>query len=156
MPDDQLTPISRAYVRVDRVKMQDLMRGKYLDKGGLTIASKLMATRLGANLFDRDLVHTADGSELTLDNGQLVKCRVLIDASGLESRLVAKEVPMLARGNNEELPTGFQIAYGLIAHVDSLGPYKRDAMTLFDYRTDHFEAGSAEMKDAIDRPTVVH
>jgi hypothetical protein len=47
---------------------------------------------------------------------------------------VKKEDPRIARENNQELPTGYQIAYGYIANVDSLGPYDMNAMTLFDYR----------------------
>ena len=35
--------------------------------------------------------------------------QVLIDASGLESRLVAREDPFLARGSDKQLPTGYQV-----------------------------------------------
>lgn len=54
--------------------------------------------------------------------------------SGLESRLIGKEDPMLARGSEKMLSTGFQIAYGFIAVVDDLKSYNEEAMTLFDYR----------------------
>jgi hypothetical protein len=52
----------------------------------------------------------------------------------LESRLVAKEDPYLARGVDKPIPTGYQIAYGFLCRVDSMGPYDPKAMTLFDYR----------------------
>jgi lycopene beta-cyclase len=154
IPDEQRTLLDRPYVRVDRVKMQELLRQRYLDAGGLTLPSKLLSSRMSQNIFDKDLVHTANASLLVLENGQSVRCRVLIDASGLESRLVAKEEPMLARGVDKELSTGFQIAYGFIGHVNSLGPYNSLAMTLFDYRTDYYTATSPNYADAIDRPTV--
>ena len=54
--------------------------------------------------------------------------------SRLESRLVAKEGPYLARGIDTPIPTGYQIAYGFLGKVDSMGPYDPKAMTLFDYR----------------------
>jgi hypothetical protein len=41
---------------------------------------------------------------------------------------------MVARGSENELPMGFQIAYGFIAVVDELKGYDESAMTLFDYR----------------------
>ena len=48
--------------------------------------------------------------------------------------MIGKEDPMLARGSEKMLSTGFQIAYGFIAVVDELRSYKEEAMTLFDYR----------------------
>ena len=54
--------------------------------------------------------------------------------TGLESRITSKENPVVARGSENELPMGFQIAYGFIAVVDKLKGYDEMAMTLFDYR----------------------
>ncbi len=134
MPIDERTTLPRAYVRVDRVKMQKLLRDKFKEAGGLSVPGKIEACRIGSNLFDGGIVHTAAGSVLTLDDGSEVKCKIVIDTSGLESRLVARENPNIARGNNNEIPVGYQIAYGFIAKVNALGPYDLDAMTLFDYR----------------------
>lgn len=72
-----------------------------------------------------------------LDNGERLRCKIVIDATGFESRLVGKENPYFARGNTNALKAGYQIAYGFIGHCDSLGPYDFDAMTLFDYRTSY-------------------
>ena len=63
---------------------------------------------------------------------------------------------MYARGSEVESKTGFQIAYGFIAHVSSPGPYDPKAMTLFDYRTDHLPAGSNALQDALERPTFMY
>jgi len=152
------TTLPRPYVRVDRVKLQALMRERFNQAKGLPVASSLSATQIGSeNLFDKCLVHDRNGSVLELDDGRSLRCKVLIDASGLESRLVSKEKPFHARGVNVELPTGFQIAYGFIAHVDSLGPYDAKAMTLFDYRTDHLEGQPSRVQvDAADRPTFMY
>ena len=92
---------------------------------------------------------------MVLENGEEVHCKVVVDASGLESRLIAKESPMLARGVDKELPTGYQIAYGFIAHVNTLGPYNALAMTLFDYRTDHYE-GDEKLADVEEKPTFMY
>ena len=157
VPMDERTTLRRPYVRVDRVKMQALLRGRYEAAQGVAIASKLDAKRISPNLFDQNLVHTADGSVLQLANGKSLRCKVLVDASGLESRLVGREEPMFARAHPKELPTGFQIAYGFIAHVDTLGPYDAAAMTLFDYRTDHFPLDDAAWaRDGARRPTFMY
>ena len=72
-----------------------------------------------------------------MDNGENVRCKIVIDATGFETKLIAKEDPFFARGTHKALEPGYQIAYGFIAHVDSLGPYDPTAMTLFDYRTSY-------------------
>lgn len=158
IPMEQRTTLERPYVRVDRVKMQSLLRGRFDNANGLPVSSKLNARQIGSeNLFDRDLVHDSTGSTMKLDDGRTLRCKILIDASGLESRIVSKEKPFYARGNNVELPTGFQIAYGFIAHTDKLGPYNDKAMTLFDYRTDHLEAQPRfELEEAKDKPTFMY
>lgn len=150
------TTLARPYVRVDRIKMQALLRGRFDAAQGLAVEGKLSARQLGSeNIFDGGLVHDSTGSTLQLDDGRVVRCSILIDASGLESRLVAKEKPFYARGSTEELPTGFQIAYGFIAHTDKLGPYDQAAMTLFDYRTDHLDGDGKRLQEACDKPTVI-
>jgi lycopene beta-cyclase len=126
--------LPRAYVRVDRVKLQALLKDRYKKANGVIVPSKLSATRIAPNLFDKNLMHDGEGSILTLENGSTLRAKVVIDATGLESRLVAKEQPFYARGVDKELSTGFQIAYGFLTRVDSLGPYNAKAMTLFDYR----------------------
>jgi flavin-dependent dehydrogenase len=98
------------------------------------VDTKVSASRISPNLFDRGIVHDKEGTTVELDDGRSLRCKVLVDATGLESKLVAKESPMYARGNDKELITGYQIAYGFIAVVDKLETYDAKAMTLFDYR----------------------
>lgn len=83
MPQDERTTLPRPYVRVDRIKMQSLLRSRFAAAGGVTIASKLTSSRMSPNLFDKNLIHHAEGTTLTLDNGAEVKCKVLIDATGV-------------------------------------------------------------------------
>jgi lycopene beta-cyclase len=131
---DERLVLSRPYIRVDRVKLQAVLRERFDKRGGVAIASKLSSRLVAPNLFDKHLIHDIDGSTLTLDSGETVRCKVLVDASGFESKLTGRESPMYARSSSISYSTGYQIAYGFIAHVTSLGPYDLKAMTLFDYR----------------------
>lgn len=82
IPEDVKTKLPRPYVRVDRIKMQALLRNRFSSAGGLTVASKLTASRINSNLFDQNLSHHSKGSTLILDDGRKVNCKVLIDATG--------------------------------------------------------------------------
>ena len=75
-------------------------------------------------------MHDAEGSTLTLDNGDVVRVKVLIDATGFESRLI-KEA-LLAQGTIRYLMISDSL--WILAHVDNNGPYdmKRDAFRLQD------------------------
>jgi flavin-dependent dehydrogenase len=122
VPMTQRTTLQQPYVRVDKKKMRDLYLSRFKASGnGVTIPSKLTTRCIGPNLFESEKIHHADTHTLlTLDNGDVVKCKVVIDATGPESSLVAREDPVYARGGGApELQTGYQIAYGFVAHVDS-------------------------------------
>eukprot|EP01038_Epipyxis_sp_PR26KG_P007227 gene7227-9858_t len=156
IPMNDRTTLPRAYARVDRVKLQQLMRDRFKQNGGLAINSAVNAKLISNNIFDEGIVHNANGSIIRLQNGKLLKCKTIIDASGFETRLVAKENPFIARGNSKVIPTGYQIAYGFVSDVDSLGPYDFNSMTLFDYRTSFLEDNAEWLKDGLDRPTFMY
>jgi len=71
----------------------------------------------------------------------VVRTKMLVDATGHETKIVLRNT------RDHYLPPGFQIAYGALVEVDEskvqdkskIGPYDKEAMTLFDYRTDHFD-----------------
>ena len=65
----------------------------------------------GAQLFEGGLAHDADGSSLQLSNGDSVRARVVVDATGFESKLVAREDHQLSSAWAAAAP-GYQIAYG--------------------------------------------
>lgn len=158
IPMSKRTTLQQPYVRVDKKKLKNLYMDRFKASGnGIAIASKVSTESVGPNLFkDNKIQHFEDHSIITLDDGQKVKCKLIVDSTGAESSLVMREDPLFARGSEKELKTGYQIAYGFIAHVDNTGPYDPKAMTLFDYRTDHFEPGSAALDDALDRPTFMY
>ena len=156
MPTKQMTALNRAYIRVDRIKMQELLRTKFKKTGGVTIPSNLSAIQISPNIYNKGIIHDASGSLLSLDDGTTVRTKLIIDATGLESRITRRETSNVARGSNKPLDTGYQIAYGFTTVVDSTGPYNFDAMTLFDYRTDHFDDDVHWKRDAENRPTFMY
>lgn len=158
IPMSKRTTLKQPYVRVDKKKLKSLFLGRFKSSGnGITVESKVTTSNLAPNLFKDDkIVHSAEGSVLTLDNGQKIKAKMIIDSTGTESSLTTRESPVFARGSEQASKTGYQIAYGFTAHVSNPGPYDPKAMTLFDYRTDHFPAGSSALQDAMERPTFMY
>ena len=167
---EQRSRLDRAYLQVDRSKLKQALKAK---AGEIKVfPTSLKAKAVAPNLFDQNLVHDASGSSLTLADGTAVRAKLVVDATGFESRLVARESDVDA-GLWKPLPPGFQIAYGFTCDIegDSLGPYDPAAMTLFDYRTDHLEAAvskassqggaalakaEAALKDAEIRPSFMY
>ena len=108
------------------------------------------------------MVHDETGSTVLLQgkDGEVTQVRVklIVDCTGHESRIVLKDDRM------KSIPPGFQIAYGCLAKLDESdipdgdfsGPYYKEAMTLFDYRTDHFPEGSNELAKAEKAPTFMY
>ena len=134
---EQRLTLSRPYVRIDRIKMQLLLRNRFIASGGITIPSKINAKLLSTNLYDQNIIHYKNYTSLTLESGQTIHCKLVIDATGPESKLIQHEDSYEIRNSHQKLTIGYQIAYGFIAHIDQLGPYDQKAMTLFDYRFVH-------------------
>ncbi len=159
------TRLNRAYVQVGRLALKRYLARRLESSGTATvIPASLDATRISSNLFDANLVHDARGSSLSLTDGSSVRAKVVIDATGFESRLVAREADEVA-SLWKPLSPGYQIAYGFAVDIEGdIGPYAAEAMTLFDYRTDHFEAAAArggaaeaaQLRDAEDRPSFMY
>ena len=154
-PFDERTRLDKPYLQVDRLKLKAALQAKHAEGGVRLVEGSVRASTVAPNLFDTDLVHDATGSTITVSpGGETVRTRVVVDATGFESRMVARE----AGGELwAELPPGYQIAYGMTVDVPSgsLGPYAAEAMTLFDYRTDHLE-GTDMLTDAEERPSFVY
>jgi len=120
------------------------------------------ATSLNIYSPSGSMVHDESGSTVLLQskdgNVSQVRAKLIVDCTGHESRIVLKEDRM------KSLPPGFQIAYGVLATVDEsnvpdtdfAGPYSKEAMTLFDYRTDHFPENSNELSKAENAPTFMY
>ncbi len=156
-PWDDRTRLQRAYVQVNRQALKKQLRAKLLASGGAIVQASLRARLAAPNLFEGGLAHDADGSSLQLSNGDSVRARVVVDATGFESKLVAREDHQLSGAWAAAAP-GYQIAYGCSVEVQGgdLGPYDPNAMTLFDYRTDHFDGDAAWQGRAEKTPTFVY
>ena len=72
------------------------------------ISAKLNAKLVASNIFDDGIVHDSVGSTLTLSTGATVRAKVVLDATGFESKLVAREAKEVS-GNWEELEPGYQV-----------------------------------------------
>jgi len=108
------------------------------------------------------LLESRDGAGNGGPTRMRVRARLVVDCTGHETRVVLRDDRV------RSTPPGYQIAYGCLARVDessappdaadpaAVGPYSKDAMTLFDYRTDHFADGSVELAGAIADPTFMY
>ena len=157
MPFEQRTRLDRAYLQVDRGKFKECMQALHAANDVHVLQGSVQANTISPNLFDANLSHDATGSSITISpSGATVKARVVVDATGFESTLVARESPTAAGFWKEQLP-GYQIAYGMTVDVSNgdISPYAGEAMTLFDYRTDHL-VGTDLLEDAEQRPSFVY
>ena len=156
-PDDLKTRLQRAYLQVDRVALKQVLTDQLLRSDQAEILqAKLDATLLAPNLFDRNLDHDAHGSTLTLSDGTELRAKLIVDASGSESRLVQRE-SFTSAGYWRESQVGYQIAYGMTVDTpQGHEPYAAEAMTLFDYRTDHLISDKSWLADAEERPSFLY
>ena len=159
MPDDERLRLDRPYLQVDRTKLKALLQEKHSASDVKVLHGYVGASVVAPNLFDNGLVHDASGSTLTVtssDGDIRVRSRLVVDASGFESKLTTRESFEKA-GLWQELIPGYQIAYGMTVDLEGgqLAPYAKEAMTLFDYRTDHL-VGTDLLADAERRPSFVY
>ncbi len=138
-PPDERTTLQRAYCRVDRATLKERLRRRAADAGVVEVRENLEIGPGGdwcANVVD-GVAHDAAGTTLHLQSGSSLRCTVVVDCTGAESRLTTRRGPDVGAPIP---PPGFQVAYGVECLVRDLGPYADDAMLLFDYRTDHLPA----------------
>ena len=165
MPTEQRIRLDRPYCQIDKYALRDCLIHPNVEILPMNHASKAV----GLNLYSPtgSLVHDAEGSTVTLQSkdgteSATVRTKLIVDTTGHETQLVLRDVK--ADGNR---PPGFQIAYGCLVDIDEegipdptkAGPYDKEAMTLFDYRTDHFDNandGDDVATRAFDSPTFVY
>ena len=160
MPIEQRTRLDRPYCRVDKKALKDALT----TKDYRVVRANHISEAVGINMYKPagTLVHDEDGTTIQLAQKNregilTVRSRVVVDATGHETKLVMKEA------RDDINPPGFQIAYGALMEVDEsnapdptkFGPYDKEAMTLFDYRTDHF-LGQDDLIKATKAPTFMY
>ena len=176
IPMEQRMRIDRPYLRLDKFELQsNLSPPSEIEeekKSGWyrVLRANHISEATSVNLFSpsQSLRHDETGSTIALQpkdsggngDGDLlnVRAKLIVDCTGHETKLVVKE------GRPASPPPGFQIAYGVLTKVNEsnvsdkthVGPYAKDAMTLFDYRTDHFDDNPEWKQKAIADPTFMY
>lgn len=149
-PVEDLLRLDRAYGRVDRLKLKAKLQSSRVT----IIEERVDIESVAPNIYAGDgLRHDATGSTLYLGSGRQLRAKLMVDATGSESRITRRHPG--AGEPHMPLP-GFQIAWGFEGIVEGNTHYDPEAMTLFDYRTDHLSSDPAWEKDAIDNPTFMY
>lgn len=142
IPMEERLRLDRPYNRVDRFALKDS-----LSKNFRVVKANHMSEAVGVNMYKPagSILHDEDGTTIQLQKDDdpspmSMRAKIVIDTTGHETKLTLKDT--------KEFYTspGFQIAYGATLEVDEssvpdksqVGPYDKESMTLFDYRTDHF------------------
>lgn len=167
-PMEERLTLDRPYCRIDKRALSDSLTPPQPETTTSGWYKVLKANHISSatsvNLFAPagSLVHDETGSTIVLqrkDGSEItVRSKLIIDCTGHETQLVLKDrrVP--------STPPGFQIAWGATLTLDEsdipdnkfAGPYDKEAMTLFDYRTDHFEDDSDDLREASKAPTFIY
>ncbi|CAB9523227.1 Capsanthin/capsorubin synthase, chromoplastic [Seminavis robusta] len=144
IPTEQRMRLDRPYKQVDKNALRDsLTTGKFR-----RLDAKHFSTAISPNIYSPagSLVHDEDGSTIQLEKKDgtvtTIRSKLIVDTTGHETKLVLRDT------RDPYSQPGFQIAYGALVEVDEtsspdktqIGPYDKEAMTLFDYRTDHFNS----------------
>lgn len=161
LPMDNRMTLDRPYRRVDKKALQETLSPSTYRQMRANHISKA----IGVNLYEPagSLVHDADGTTMQLETADdetvTVRSKLVVDCTGHETKLVLRDA------RDPYGPPGFQIAYGVSVEVDEsdspdlskIGPYDKEAMTLFDYRTDHYESSDpAQISKVASAPTFMY
>lgn len=163
IPTETRMRLDRPYYRVDRDALRDSLTPAPPDGGGKKASYKILRANhksraISVNVYEPagSFVHDSQGTTVQLETAGdkilTVRSKLVIDCTGHETDLVLRE----ARDVTSNSP-GFQIAYGCLVDIDEsdskdktrVGPYAKEAMTLFDYRIDHFDAHDEATKGKV-------
>jgi len=171
IPVDNRVRLDRPYCRVDRNALRKtLSPNNEINDGEGTAKYRVIranhiakATSLNIYSPSGSIVHDESGSTAMLQSKDgkditQVRAKLIVDCTGHETRIVLKD------DRCKSIPPGFQIAHGMFATIDEssipdkeyCGPYYKEAMTLFDYRTDHFDTESNDLSKAEKDPTFMY
>jgi len=165
IPTTQRLRLDKPYLRVDKDALCDLLTNHEMYD---IIKYRHNSKSIGLNMHtpSDSIVHDEFGSTIILagdkdDDTCTVRCKLIVDCTGHETSLILRDIREPYRN------PGYQIAYGVLVEVEdsthnnqSFGPYAKNAMTLFDYRTDHIPTSTDDndnqLKSAIDSPTFMY
>ena len=155
IPMTEQLRIDRAYYRIDKDALRTSLLPHPITNPYREIKANHISTVIAPNIFSpsNSIVHDTDGTTIQLceKDGTTIQVRtkLIIDCTGHETKLVMREMETREKSQ----PPGYQIAYGCLVDVECdndatdpsrIGPYDKETMTLFDYRTDHYDADETE------------
>jgi len=171
IPTEQRLRVDRPYIRIAKEQLRAALSPT--TDGGYGASYRVLRANhaskaMSINIFSpsSSLVHDGEGSTIQLytetdgitTQSLSVHAKIIVDCTGHETKLVLPE------GRSSTPPPGFQIAYGALVTVDEsaspdlthIGPYDKNAMALFDYRTDHFDSDPVALQKATEVPTFMY
>lgn len=145
IPTEKRMHLERPYYRVDKNALKESFSSGN-NNYKVVAANHMVTNALSPNVYApvNALVHDQTGSTLTLQRPDAstlsLRTKLVVDCTGHETKLVLRDSREITNG------PGFQIAYGCMVEVQGdgvtdthMGPYSKNSMTLFDYRTDHYD-----------------
>lgn len=149
IPVESKLRLDEPYARVDRYELKARLQSDKIK----VVEEALDAEAVANNIFAGGLCHDEGGSTLTLRGGRRIRAKLVVDATGSESKITRR---LQAAGETPPPKPGFQIAYGFECVCDGPFHYAAEAMTLFDYRTDHLSSDKSWEKQAEKAPTFMY
>ena len=163
IPVTERLRVDRPYLRIDK----DALRDTLSPNGSSGANYKVLKANhnsqaTGVNMYSPSgsIAHDEIGSIIQLEtkSGDVitVRAKLIVDGTGHETSLIVRD------SRSKMKDAGYQIAYGILVELDesnvsdisSVGPYDKEAMTLFDYRTDHIP--DDELMSAESAPTFMY
>jgi lycopene beta-cyclase len=170
VPVSERMRTNREYYRIDK----DALRESLLPSSAKNtnqyrqIKANHFSQAMAPNIYGPpgSLTHDTEGTTIQLRTTDeeiiTVRTKLVVDCTGHETQLVLRE----SNTREASQPPGFQIAYGCLVDVECdntnmdstrIGPYDKEAMTLFDYRTDHYDSESTSMQQKVAKsPTFMY
>mmetsp|Transcript_10804 Transcript_10804/g.24702 ORF Transcript_10804/g.24702 Transcript_10804/m.24702 type:complete len:630 (-) Transcript_10804:38-1927(-) len=149
-PVEECLRLDRPYARVDRMALKGRLQSSKVE----VIEETLDAQAVACNIYSgAGIQHTQTGSQLRFPSGKTRFAKMVVDCTGSESKLTVRRDPA---GEQTSPEAGFQIAYGIECIVEGNTHYDPEAMTLFDYRTDHLRKVSGWEESASKSPTFMY
>mmetsp|Transcript_16030 Transcript_16030/g.32861 ORF Transcript_16030/g.32861 Transcript_16030/m.32861 type:complete len:590 (+) Transcript_16030:20-1789(+) len=146
--------VSTPYLRLSRNGLKSTFTNTIKSSPSCTIIkSDHACTSLSPNVHSPPCSYAPNHTTVPLKDGTSVRGRIVIDGCGAESTLTIR---------NDRSNEGYQIAYGVECEVKGdrvdermAGEYRKDRMTLFDYRRG-WEEDEERRKSMEDSPTFMY
>lgn len=130
----------RAYVKLDNLRLRELLASRFLDGGGQI----LTASAESIEHEPRWSVVRCEGGE---QGARFIRGRLIVDATGGAPRFVERP---------EGSSPGFQVAYGIHARVERAPRGWLDTMRIMDWIPASGGRGEARKRDEVEKPSFLY